>query len=573
MTTRNQFLRTTLALASVLAGASAQSIPVARLAGPGLWDVFQAPAAGGAASLVLADVELLPLELAGFARRDRLLAGVVRPVAGAPAAHVRLPGGGSLYLARGGGQTLLLHVRSDGGVAPAFAAPDAGAPGLQAQVHVSSDALQVLLSTVAGDVWLVDLAGGKPRSLSLPGAPPADPTSLRVSATRAFFVAGGALHAADLGAPGPAAPFALGPAGHVALPELALSADGLNVAVVTQDALGARLVHVLDEALQPHQITQAPGLYDTPSYASPYGPWLALSPDGARIAWRATIGPATEVFLKDVPAPAPALQLTADGTFADTIDNVGVLGFSANGKLHFMAGEAQIGGGLGALGSADLFTATQGAGGSLALSNLTNTSGTPIPPFLQPGELELLDTALDPPGERLLLVVDPDGGDAALLSLPADLSAGYVTLLPALDATPALHKAGDAVLIRMQACDTCEASLHLLPAGTGPQLLANVPSGIALDRFADGAGRAAFAASAGPGFELAVRLDPANGAFDFPWPFVGSVGAAIVLPESSGNLVFAAGGPSGPQLALRLDGVLSGSALKVPVGTLVPLDF
>ncbi|MBI5107011.1 MAG: hypothetical protein HZB46_18855, partial [Solirubrobacterales bacterium] len=60
-----------------------------------------------------------------------------------------------------------------------------------------------------------------------------------------------------------------------------------------------------------------PGLYDTPNYASPYGPWLALSADGALVAYRATIGPASEVFLKDVPAPAPALQLTADGTFVD----------------------------------------------------------------------------------------------------------------------------------------------------------------------------------------------------------------------------------------------------------------
>jgi hypothetical protein len=573
MTFPSRPVRSGIVLA-VLAGAvPGQSIPAARAAGPGLWDVYQAPASGGLSAQVLADVELLPLDLAGFARREHLLSGISRPVAGAPAAHVRLAGGGSLYLARGGGQTLLLHVRPDGSVAMPFAAPDSGGPGLLAQLHVHSTSGHVLLATALGEAWLVDLAGAPPRALSPAGAAPADAGSLRVSAARAFFVAGGVLHAADLAAPGPAAPIVLGAPGDVALPELALSADGLNVAVVTEDALGTRLVHVLDEALQAHLITPAPGQYDTPNYASPYGPWLALSADGAQIAYRATIGAASEVFLKDVPAPAPAQQLTADGTFVDTIDNVGVLGFSADGKLHFMAGEAQAGGGLGAIGSGDLFLATPGAGGSLALSNVTNTSGFPIPPFLQPGEIELLDAALDPLGQRLLLLVDPNVGDAALLALPADLSAGETALLPALPVLPALHKAGDAVLVYTQECAPCASSLHLLPPAALPQLLASVPAGVQLDRFTDGAGRGSFVASAAPGLELAVRLDAASGAVDFPWPIVGSVGAALELPESSGDLVLSAGGAVGPQLALRLDGVLSGAALKVPVGTLVPLDF
>lgn len=572
MTIDIQLVRSSLVLA-VLAGAlPAQSVPVARAVGPGRWDVYQAPAAGGASAQVLADVELLPLDLAGFARRERLLSGISRPVSGAPAAHVRLAGGGSLYLARGGGQTLLLHVRPDGSVATPFAAPDAAGPGLLAPLHVHATTGHVLLATAAGQVFLVDLAGAPPRLLSPAGAAPADPSSLRVSAARAFFTAGGLLHAADLLAPGPAAPVALGSPGDVALPELALSADGLNVAVVTQDALGTRLVHVLDEALQAHQITPAPGLFDTPNYASPWGPWLALSADGAQVAYRATIGAASEVFLKDVPAPAPAQQLTADGTFVDTIDNVGVLGFSAGGKLHFMAGESQVGGGLGAIGSGDLFLATPGAGGSLGLSNVTNTSGIPIPPFLQPGEIELLDAALDPLGQRLLLLVDPDGGDAALLSLPADLSAGETALLPVLPVLPALHKAGDAVLVHAQECAPCASTLHLLPPASSPLLLASVPAGVQLDRFTDGAGRAAFVASAGAGTELAVRLDPSSGALDFPWPIVGSVGAAVELPESGGDLILSVGGAVGPQLALRLDGVLSGAALKVPVGTLVPLD-
>lgn len=561
-------LGTAWILASGFSGLAAQSTPVARLAAPGSWDLYVDAPGPGPADLVLQGVEFLPLDLAGFAVRDRLRSGLARPEAGAPASRVRLAGGGSLYRVSGDGQTRLLHVRADGTLAQVLALPEAGGPAVAGRLHVAADAPLALAASTAGEAWLVDLAGGAPRLLHAAGGAPAEPDSLRVSAGRAFFVAGGVLHAADLSAPGLATPF---PLGTPALHELALSGDGLSVAVVTQDAAGARQVHVLDEALQAHLVSPAPGQYDTPNYASPYGPWLALSHDGSQVAFRATIGPASEVFLEVVPDPAPAVQLTADATFIDTLDNVGVLGFSADGKLHFMVGEGQAGA-PGALGSADLFLATPGAGGSLALSNVTNTSGIAIPPFLQPGELELLDAALDPAGERLLLVVDPDGGDAALLSLPADLSAGEVALLPPLAEPPALHRGGgDALLVLARNGATGTQGLFHLPAGGTPALLAALPTGIVLDRFADGVGRAACVASAAPGFELPVMLDAASGAASFPWPFMGSVGAALALAGPGDELIVAVGGVTGPQLGLRLDGPLSGATLGVPVGTLVPL--
>lgn len=564
-------LGATLALASGLSGLAAQHTPVARLAAPGQWDLYVDAPGPGPADLVLQGLEFLPLELTGFAVRDRLRSSLARTVDGPPAPHVRMPQGGRLLRVRDHGSTRLLQVRPDGIVATLLSLPESGGPSIADAIHVASDGSLALAASTAGDVWLVDLDGGAPRLLHASGSPPADPGSLRVSAGRAFFVAGGALHAADLATAGLAAPVTLAAPGEVVLPESALSGDGLSLAVVTESPVGLRQVHVLDEALQAHLVSPAPGFYDTPNLASPWGPWLALSHDGSRVAFRGTLGQATEVFLQLVPDPTPALQLTADVTFVDTIDNVGVLGFSADGKLHFMAGESQAGA-PGALGSADMYLATPGAGGALALSNVTNTSGNAIPPFLQPGELELLDAALDPAGQRLLLVVDPDGGDAALLALPADLDAGEVALLPPLAEPPELHRAGgEALLILARDAGSGVQGLYRLPPAGMPAVVANVPAGIVLDRFADGLSRAACVASAAPGAELAVTLESASGAIGFPWPLVGSVGAALSLAGPADDLVVSVGTGNAAQLGLRLDGPFSGAALGVPVGTLIPL--
>jgi hypothetical protein len=291
------------------------------------------------------------------------------------------------------------------------------------------------------------------------------------------------------------------------------------------------------------------------------------------VAWRATIAGASEVFVQDVPQPAPPLQITADANFIDTIDGVGVLGFAASGKLHFMAGEKQLGGLPGQLGAADLFLALPGAAGSVALSNVTATSGDTVAPFTAKGELEVLDAVLDPAGQNLLLTVDPSGGDAALISVPADLPAGGSVLLPSLMAAPELHAAGDGVLVLSQACPSCDQALHRLSASGAFDLLALLPLGLTADRFTEGGGRAAFVVAASSGLQLAARLDLASGTFDLPWPFAGAVSSGLALTGSAGDLVLGVGDVGGPQLLLQLDGMLSGHVVKLPAGTVVPLDL
>src|SRR6185436_7433101 len=113
------------------------------------------------------------------------------------------------------------------------------------------------------------------------------------------------------------------------------------------------------------------------------------------------------LFLQPVPTfvPPPPEQVTADALFEDTLDNAGILGFSAQAGLLFAAGEVDVGG---TLDGADLYVAFATAGAP-QVENVTLTSGVTSPPF-QAGELEVRAGVLDPLGERLLLTVDPDGG-------------------------------------------------------------------------------------------------------------------------------------------------------------------
>ena len=113
-----------LCLIGMLSGVAAQSVPVARQVAPGLHDILVA-APGAPAQTMLSGVEFLPLDLAGFAVRDRLSGTLAVPVAGPLASHVRCGEGGSLYLVHGAGATSLLHV------APTAARPSPSASPTQ----------------------------------------------------------------------------------------------------------------------------------------------------------------------------------------------------------------------------------------------------------------------------------------------------------------------------------------------------------------------------------------------------------------------------------------------------------
>jgi len=574
-------LSAALLLGALFPSAPAQSAPVARVGGDGLLEIWNAPETGAPATLELSGVTLLPAQLAGAAHRDRYRNDIPTLSDQGPVDHVRLPLGGSLYLISRAGETGVLHVDDLGIASVALSLPDAGEPALQSWLAVASDGSHALVATslsAGGDVLLLDLSGGAPpRSLAGAIAPLAvDGLSLRLSPQRAFFVANGTLYGADIPAGTPAASINLGQPGSSALPESAMSGNGLCVGVVTENIVGDRHIVVVDGAFAAVTATTTAADYDTPNYENPFGPWLALSDDGCLVAYRGTVIN-KELFIREIATLTPATQVTDDPNFVDTMDNVGILGFVLQGVLTFFAGELDVGPTPGALGSADMYKASVGAGGSIALTNLSQTSGVGHTPF-QPGDLELIDAVIDPRGERLLLVIDPDFGDAELVSLPTDGSGGMTSLLPGLLVPPTIAGAGESLLItskREFGFDTTD--IHLLRPVGAPvelQLLAAAPAGVILDRFAqDRLGlRAAFVASVVPGVELPVTVDLASGLLLPAWLPPKAITATLAFTPA-GRLALGIGNAGGPYFFAALDGFMSGLPLRVPVGNGFPLTY
>ncbi len=577
------------AMLLLAAALPAQSATIARADGTGGYELWSA-LPGGPAQLLGGSVHFLPLDLAGDTFRDHLRLDLP-VVAGAdsPAPHIRLPGGGSLFLIDASGATALLRIAADGSLSVPFAV---AAGDLQLSLAVASDGSRALLATTqaaGGDVVLVDLepnASAPPLVLTAAQAPLAiDASSLRTSAERSFFVAGNGLWRADLTAVGPASqalPVALpvGP-GDTLLPETVLSADGRSLALLSRDPSTQSQLHVVTPFGVPVLLNAVPAAIDAPALQSPIGPLLALSPDGTLAAWRQTIGPSKEVFLQAVPQPGPpppaATQLTADTYFIDTLDSAGILGFVNNVVLSFVAGEA----GGQAVGAADLFVAQLGVGGGgPALQNATLTSGVSLPPFLVPGDLEISAAMLDATSTRMLFIVDPHGGDAALFSTAADGSGTPAMLLPTLQQDPVLVRAGQSVLVQSvpEGPGVPKTQLHLLrPAGVAPLLLGTLPAGTLLDRFTDSADgtSAAFVAHAGPlapMLQLPVRLDTSTGALLPAWSQLLQVSPLMALPPS-GALIAGVGAAGGPYLSVAFTGFEQGSLLKVPMGFTFPLPY
>lgn len=558
-----------------LAAAPAQQAVVTEPAAAGAFHVVGVDETTLQPTPLLQDVTFLPVALRGVPALQRLRTGSPR-VAGAtgPAPHVRLPALGSLYRVHTGGATHLLRVAQDGAVTLHATTPQQGAaPALLPDLALSPDGQRLLLaSTVAagGDVLLVDLLSGRgPTSLTASLRPlPVDGVSLRLGEHHAWFVADGVLYRADLLAGHAAEPVDLGLLpGDVLLPELATSAAGAYAAAVVEQTDGLRHVHVAPPAGIGRRVTQAAADYDLPSLDSHEGPLLALSDDGGHVAFRRTVV-VKEVFVSPVPQPAPAMQVTADAAFVDTIDNAGVLGFAGE-RLVFLAGEADPTEPGVAVGAADVFVHDPATG---TTTNLTQTSGSASQPFVK-GELEVLAAWLDPRGERLLLHVDPDEGDFGLLAvdLAAPAPAAPVTLLDRLDAPPQVEPAGEHLLVfsRPEAPGgTVRQRLHVLPplsAGVLPQLLASVDAAqpLLFDRFAASRSqpRAAFVASLGPGLELAVLVDLTAPLAVAAWADVLDVTPALAFTPA-GHLSLGLGDAGGPYLL----GFLLAPSMGVPWG-------
>lgn len=527
-------------------------------------------------------VELLPLKLAGFAKRDRLRLDLPRLAdQGGSIAHVRLPELGSLYRYRvpATGDTRLALNRSSGGLAIlSNLVGQSSLPSITEWVTVDTSGRFALVATepaAGGDVLLIDMLFESPWINLTSFIPPlnVEGISLRLAGTRAWFVADDTLYRAELKLSVDAQPVTLPLlAGETLIPETAVSRDGRFLAVVTEDPLGLRRILIAPPSGDGRVLTPVPGDYDPPLYDSPVGPLLALSNDGLRVGFRDQVAGSRELFVQRSLSPEPPKQITKDASFTDTIDNVGILGFTTEGLLIFAAGEGIALGPDAHIEGADFFQINAYGGATEEPLNITQTSGFPTAPFTDYGTLDIFSATADPLNQRLILDVDPDNGDHALVMVSMDGTQGITPLTGPLDEMPVLAPAGDAVqAFTVPAQPAVNASeVHLLPPADGglprAELLAGVTGPITLQfaRFAvDRAGtRAAFVASAGQGLELPGVVDVAGSAIQAVWNQAMSVSPSMAF-TASGRLAVGIGFPGGPYLHLGLDG--PGSGVVYPI--------
>lgn len=142
------------------------------------------------------------------------------------------------------------------------------------------------------------------------------------------------------------------------------------------------------------------------------GPYLAVSDDGTRAAWRreALSTEATrEAFLREVTgAAAPAVQFTSDAFYTDTFDEVGTLSFLPQSRdLLASVGQRWLPG-AGGVEGIDLFRVSLDSAGQPVFDNLTST-GSSSAPFLAPSTIDPHGTLTWLPGRDGFLLHDGDG--------------------------------------------------------------------------------------------------------------------------------------------------------------------
>lgn len=559
-----------LAVAAPLPGA--QTVSFASLTGDGSRELRTLDALGGVPLQTRVGLSFLDPQLNGRLRADRLRFDLPNLIdVGGPAPGLRLPERGTLYFVEQTARRELLLI--DGLGLPITLLDDVAAAGqIAAAMAVDDTGTQVLLATDTGRLWLVDtLASVPPRELTPISGPVSSlsPTSLRLGQGFAWMVAAGRVFRVDHSLP--AARFeqlvhALDP-GEVIASELVMSKDGKTVGGVSRLPGGLRHLYIAHETGALRRLSAIPADIDLPSLGNPGGPLLAVAPDGSCIAWRQSVI-VKELFMRRLDIPATPKQLTADSQFADTFDSGTIFDFIAGGQLVFLVGESALLDPETSLGSAEFYRVDPNAPGS-PISNLSQTSGQLSTPFLAPGELEIKDLVRSPGGERVLIHVDPDGGDHLLLALDLAQPGALLPLTSPSDVAPRLVGAGSSLLLVEPAVGPAAGRLIQLRAGLPDVELSAIPVGVTLDRFTTNRSgqTTAFVGSFGPGQELPVYADLVANRLRLVWPLVAPLSEGLAFTRD-GRLALGVGNV--PKHGLIAPGVAPLLA-QIPAGPAVPL--
>lgn len=360
---------------------------------------------------VLADVELLPLEMTGRTRMQELDPTRSRRLTRNGVTRIDLPQGGRvLAYRRAAGQTygyLLIGANGNPTVLLEGGAV-AGQSPFGDRIGVSADGRWAAASSRAGDrLFILRLDGGTFASTRTPArslllASPVELQSIMPGRAFVFFATGDErvrrCAMADGGQIEDVGPPAI--AGARVKSEMALSGDGTRLVYLygVQPAFSLWSVGETGPALR---LNAPVAKYEEPNYLPEFatGPKLLLNADGTRLMYTDATS-RDEIYLMDTTGATATTQVTGDHNFEPYI-GIGIF-------PTFAAATLVLG-----VGDPDRFDVVAAATADLPVVNLTMTGPNLVRPFA-PGTL-VPDAIALTGGSQLLITDHPLGGAMRLL--------------------------------------------------------------------------------------------------------------------------------------------------------------
>lgn len=386
----------------------------------------------------LQDVRLLPLDFGGRVELLEYQPDRPRRVADVPqAARLLLPNGaGSLYrYVRGesdGSKTFgLFLVDGSGAATSLWELSDAGSgadPWLDVlAVAPAGDALLVATALAAGgDLYELDLAAHT-ATCRTSALPPLDfaGSGLALGADFGVGVASTGIARFVRGSSGDASFVAFANASQPTWfgREVVLSANGLFAATIAGASSTEAHPFVFDACHDAVAVDPTPRALASAGFLPDHlaGPYLAVSDDGTRCAW-SVLEASPEVYVGLVPpfGASGGVHVTHDALFHPFLDEIGLYGFLPTGKLHVGIGD-RLDANLGGLTRMDVFLVGLGDdGANLAVTDLSQSSGSSYPPFNYYPTLQADRVALSPDREWTIVYSNPTGDAGLVLVVPTD---------------------------------------------------------------------------------------------------------------------------------------------------------
>jgi len=532
----------------------------------------------------LQGILLLDLDFNGRTEVQQLLPGRPRRIELTPGtARLALPGGnGSLYrfsrVEPGGGTTFgLMWIDAGGAAHSVLELPGTGPAGdvapFDARLAVDPAGGTVLVATTlaaGGDLLELDLASASVLDRTAALAPLDFGTAgLALSPTWGIAACADRVLRFRRGVPGDALPVPFG-----ASPprwfseEVVLSPAGLFAATVAgagPTLADAWVFGPTGSAVKASKIPMAlSGAGFLPE--SSHGPYLAVSDDGTRCAWR-TEGATREAYMAVVPLSGGAttsVHVTADELYLDTLDEIGQFFFRlAAQTLVLSVGELPAAEAPGpGIENLDFYEAQLSPEGATGILNLTVSNGLVAPPFLVPSTLQPQGIALLPTGE--LVLHDSQNGVGDLISAVPGQSGIHVQIAD-VKSLDWLEPAGSRlVAVVRRSSGNKDREVWTLPASlTGPPTLAlSMPDVNLVARMVERADGWVGFVEVDPLKERLWLLDASSGALR---KFRRLLYGPTLAFAPSGELIFSVGAAGTPAVQGAMPPTGSPFRLKLPV--------